>query len=64
MIIANFILDPEVGIFARAKRLPKAARLAQLATPSNALLTDSLSTSTSDGEDTGSDHVPSGSDSN
>ena len=63
MIIVNFILDPEVGIFARAKRLPKAARLAQLDAASKVLSPDSLSTSTSDGEDTGSDHVASGSDS-
>jgi sphingolipid delta-4 desaturase len=63
MIIVNFIRDPEVGIFARAKRLPKAARLAQLATASKVSTLDSHSISTSDTEDTGSDHVASESDS-
>jgi len=63
MIILNFIRDPEVGIFARAKRLPKAARLAQLTTASKASTPGSLSASTSGGEDTGLDHVVSESDS-
>jgi len=63
MIIVNFIQDPAVGIFARAKRLPKAVRLAQLATASKVSTPDSRSVSMSDGEDTGSDHVASGSDS-
>lgn len=57
MIIVNFIRDPEVGIFARAKRLPKAARLAQLAAASKASTPESHSTSTSGGEDTGMDDV-------
>jgi sphingolipid 4-desaturase/C4-monooxygenase len=62
MILVNFIRDPEVGIFARAKRLPKAARLAQFAAAPE-LCTPSTTASDGDGEDTGSDHVASGSDS-
>lgn len=58
MIIINFIRDSEVGLFSRAKRLSKAARLAQLASASF-----TPAASASDEEDTGSDHVASGSDS-
>ena len=63
MIIVNFIRDPEVGIFARAKRLPKAARLARLTAASKVSTPDPLSASNSGGEDTGLDHVFSESDS-
>ena len=63
MIIVNFIRDAEVGIFARAKRLPKAARLAQVNEASKVSTPDSLSTENSGGEDTGLDHVVSESDS-
>jgi len=63
MIIVNFIRDPEVGIFARAKRLPKAARLAQLASASRFSTPDPRSNESSDAEEPGSDHAASGTDS-